>query len=70
MIRSVLSVLIQPSRVGCATTNRGILFIAESSIIVFARERLFVLLIRENLFIFFTKERSFKLSNLHVQCAE
>jgi len=64
----------QPSRVGCATVNecynesRGILFIMESSTIVFTRERLFMLFIREILFIVFTEERSFLLSNLHVQC--
>jgi len=42
--------------------NRGvILFIMESSITVFTRERLFMLFIRESVFIVFTKERLFML---------
>jgi hypothetical protein len=51
----MLSLLIQPCRMGCAMTNRNI--IMESLIMVFSREGLFMLLFRENLFIVFTEER-------------
>ena len=55
---------------GCYNERGGILFITESSIIFFTRERLFVLFmcvrllmffIWESLFIVFTKERLFML---------
>jgi len=45
----------------CYNERGGILFIMESSVIVFTRERLFMLFIRESLFIVFTKERLFML---------
>jgi len=48
---------------GCYNERGGILFITESSIIVFTRERyfMFILFIMESLFIIFTEERLFML---------
>jgi hypothetical protein len=52
--RTVLSI-----KSGCYNERGGVLFIMESSIIIFTRERsfMFMLCIRESLFIVFTKER-------------
>jgi len=62
-----------PITSGCYSEHGGILFIMESSIIVFTRERFFMLFmcirllllfIRDSLFIVFTKERLFILFKL------
>jgi len=50
----------------CYNERGGILFIMESSIIVFTRERLFMFFIRDSLFIVFTKERVFMLFRIYM----